>query len=205
MMSKRNQNLTTAGCFLAVVVVGGAFLVLPARKEAHAVRAATAELHEQVENLAGTAEKVVQLQGELLQARARVESDFKRIPTVPLSDLMSRLSMNVDGRFVQDWSLAQGMPQQAVADDSITAMVVPWTAEMKSRFEAVFDVLRLAESMNELVRVSSVRMSTSASSGRSSSANRERADVGDEPMVTAAIVFEAVYDPKQGQPGKEQP
>jgi hypothetical protein len=199
MTSERKQLLTSLGCFLLVVGIGGALLIWPVRKQAHAVRAETIDLHAQIANLAGTAERVEQLQRDLAQARARMASDFKIIPSTP-SDINSRLSLHVDGQIVQDWSLTQGMPQSARSDDAVKAMVVPWTAEIKSRFEAVYDVLRTAEMMDELVRVSSVRLSSTGGSRQSGPGGRPRVEPQDTPIVTAAIVFEAVYEPDKEQP-----
>lgn len=199
MTSDRKQLLTSLGCFLLVVGIGGALLIWPVRKQAHAVRAETIDLHVQIANLAGTAERVEQLQRDLLQARARMANEFKVIPSAP-SDINSRLSLHVDGKLVHDWSLTQGMPQSARSDDAINAKVVPWTAEIKSKFEAVYDVLRTAESMDELVRVSSVRLSSTGSGRQSGPGGRPKVEPQDAPIVTAAIVFEAVYDPDKEQP-----
>src|SRR5690554_5862371 len=102
MMSSRNQILATAGCFLAVVGVGGALLIWPVRTEAKSIRTKTAELRAQVANLAGTSEQVEKLRAELAQAEARVAGEYKHIPKAPVPDLMSRLSLQVDGKVVQD-------------------------------------------------------------------------------------------------------
>lgn len=199
MNSQRKQLLTSLGCFLTVVILGYAMLVWPARKQARAIRTETASLLEDVSNLTGTAEHVQQLRAELQYIHARVDNELKVIPDAPPVDIMSRLSLHVDGDTVRDWSLTQGMPQSASTDERVSAQVVPWTAEIKARFNAVFDVLQKAESMNELVRVSSVRLSRSGGARQRSNTSYSTNELDDEPIVTAAIVFEAVYDP-----GKEQ-
>lgn len=193
-MSNAKHLLLTGALFFGVLLLGTALLIVPVRREIQGVRKDAQLLREEVESNIGRAEHVHDLQRQLYEARDRVANEFRNIPTTPrIAHVMQQLSPPVDGTTVRDWSLRQGMPASAVSDSEVAAMAIPLHAEMQAKFESVFQVLRVAESMNDLMRISSVRMNTTGGRG----GNARQQDIGDDPVVTAAIALEAIYDPTE--------
>jgi len=186
-MSDSRQVMTTVGSFALVLLVGGAVLVWPAQRELRSLRKETQDLQQKAQ-MADTIEVQVQtLRTELEQQQKRVANDLKVIPQAPrTADIMRRLSQLVDGDVVRDWSFTQGMSASAVSDPDVSAQIIPLTAELRGRFDSVFALMRVAESMDELVRISEVRIKT----------DRQRNAMADTPLLSANIVLEAVYDPK---------
>lgn len=200
MTSNTKQILTTVGCFLGVLLLGIALLVWPVRREISSVRTDASTLRDQAEALSGRAKQLDELQRELDEARHRVDREFKNVPLRPrIASVMQQLSPVVDGHSIMDWSLRQDMPSSALSDPDVSAMAIPLNAEMQARFDSVFYVLQKAEAIEDLIRIRSIRMNTTnvRSGGRA-------VDQGDMPLVTAAIVLDAIYDPSEGGLAREE-
>ena len=70
-------------------------------------------------------------------------------------------------------------------DEQLPTRVQPLTVDMEARFDSIFALLRAAESMDRLLRVSSVKIAC------------ERRVAGVQPLAKASIVLEAVYEPTE--------
>lgn len=189
MMDKRHV-MTTVGSFLLVVLLGGAVMVWPVRRELGSLKVKTAELELKAGTADGAAQRVQRLRTQLKEKRRRIDEEFKTIPaSPPAANIMRRLSQMVDGDAVHDWSLTQGMVGNAGSDEEATARMIPLTAELRGEFGSVFDLLHAAESMDNLVRISSLNISA---------AQNHRIE-REAPLLTANVMFEAIYDPRAGK------
>jgi hypothetical protein len=91
----------------------------------------------------------------------------------------------VDGANVRDQMFDAGDPKDAVYGSELSTQVTPLTIDMEARFDAVFALLRTAESMDRLLRISTVQVVCN------------RVDEDDEPFTKATVVLEAVYNPPE--------
>jgi len=95
---------------------------------------------------------------------------------------MRRLSMPVDGVYVYDQTFTAGDPREAVPGGDLSIMVQPLTVDMDARFDSIFALMGQAESMDRLMRISSVSIAIDRT-------NKENT------IATASIVLESVFDP----------
>jgi hypothetical protein len=120
----------------------------------------------------------------------RVDQGLKLVPeSADIAGLMRVLSLAVDGNNVRDQMFDAGDPKSAVPGSEISTQVTPLTINMDARFDAVFALLRTAESMDRLLRVASVQVACN------------RPDDDDEPFTKATVVLEAVFDPPAAEGG----
>jgi len=182
--------LAALGLF-ALVVVGWLSIVRPAYREAGAVHERVAELRRKSEGAVGQAREIDRLRAELAAASKRIESEFKVIPASPnIAGLMRALSRPVDGITIQDQTFTAGQPKDTVAGGGFPFQALPLTVDMVAHFDALFALLRAAESQEHLVRVSAVNMAVS----------RDEAEA--VPLVTASLRLEAVFEPVRAQEGR---
>ena len=180
-----SRHFAMAILALAVVVgLGGLLLAWPAYREAAVLDRQTQELRAKGERYDLQAEEITRLSADLDEARRHVDTRLKLIPETPdIAGLMRVLSLAVDGSSVRDQMFDAGDPKDAVPGSDLSAQVTPLTVELEARFDAVFALLRAAESMDRLLRVASLRVVC------------DRRDDGDEGFTKATVVLEAVYDP----------
>jgi hypothetical protein len=150
---------------IAVVGLGGLLLAWPAYREAAVLDGQTQELW---------------AKGE----RYGVDTGLKPIPeSADIAGLMRVLSLAVDGSNIRDQMFDAGDPKEAASGSGLTALATPLTIDMEARFDAVFALLRTAESMDRLLRVSTVQLVC------------KHLDEEEEPFAKATVVLEAVYNP----------
>ena len=182
MSSKRHLGFAILS-LLAVVGLGSVLLVWPAYREASRHNSRTSLLHHKGENYDLQARRIATLTRQVDQMTRRVETDLKRIPETPdIADLMRRLSMPVDGIHVHDQTFTAGDPREAIPGGDLSVLVQPLTVEMVARFDAIFTLMRRAESMDRLLRVSQISIAV------------DRTNTQDT-VAIATIVLESVFDP----------
>lgn len=182
-MSSRRHLVMAILSLLAVVGVGGVLLVWPAYREASRHDNRTSLLHHKGENYDIQARRIATLTKQVEQMTRRVETELRTIPETPdIADLMRRLSMPVDGIHVYDQTFTAGDPRAAVPGGDLPVLVQPLTVEMVARFDAIFTLTRQAESMDRLLRVSSISIAV----------DRTKAP---DTIASATIVLESVFDP----------
>ena len=190
-MPTSNRIMLGALGFFALVLVGWLVIVWPAYREAGAIHERVAELRRKSEGAVGQAREIDRLTASFEAASKRIESEFKGIPESPnIAGLMRDLSLPVDGVTVQDQTFTTGQPNDAVAGAGFPFQALSLTVDMVARFDALFALLRAAESQEHLVRVSSVNMAAS------------RDDAQAVPLVTASVRLEAVFEPLRAQEGR---
>jgi hypothetical protein len=98
-----------------------------------------------------------------------------------MSQIVQALSLEVDGQKVLDQSFTSGNSSLRTASNEFS--VQPLAVTLHADFESIFSVIQNVESMNRLVRVSSVRV------------NRREAEADSSlPALEAAIGLHAMYD-----------
>ncbi len=182
-MSSRRHLAFAILSLLAVVTLGGVLLVWPSYREAARHNRRTLLLHQKGENYDAQARRIASLTKQVERMTLRMETELKAIPETPdIADLMRRLSMPVDGVYVYDQTFTAGDPREAVPGGDLSIMVQPLTVDMDARFDSIFALMRLAESMDRLMRISSVSIAIDRT-------NKENT------IATASIVLESVFDP----------
>lgn len=147
------------------------------------------------QSLEHRAREVAQLEANLARLRQRIETEFKQIPQNPdTADIMRRLSLPVDGVTVKDQTIKTGAQGEAIIGGKSTVQSLPLTVDMESTFDSVFALIRAAERMQRLVRVSAVRIQC----------KRDK-DQSEPPIVSASIGLEAIFDPPVAAKNQEAP
>jgi hypothetical protein len=109
---------------------------------------------------------------------------MKRVPEAPdIAELMRILSLPLDGVTVLDQEFTAADINEPVPGYDVEFMAAPLYVNMVARFDAVFALIRAAESMGQLLRVNSLRL------------NAQRDAEGTMPMADASIALEVIYDP----------
>jgi hypothetical protein len=216
-MSEARHIILSLCVFAAVVLAAGGLLVWPTHGQTRELRHQEAALQRRLDNLHLMTAQVEQFGRELSDARRAIETELKHVPESPdVAELMRRLSLPVDGASVHDQTFTAGLSGEAVGPD-LPTHVLPLTVDMQATFDAVFDVLRRAERMDRLVRVSAVRLSvnrekppatsgTSAPTRRAGGAAAALEIEGTPPLLVATIGLEAVFEPPaSGAPASDAP
>jgi Tfp pilus assembly protein PilO len=193
---------------LAGVGLTTALFIWPNYRAARDCEIEVATLLTKIETLEVQARLLDQLQDELAQSHDRIENELKLIPeSADLASLMRKLSLEVDRVSVLDQTFTAGSVTEAIAGRTDTSpsgpatadatssreadiQAMPLTVDMESRFDAVLALIRNAETLNRLVRITSVRIS----SKRESQSNGATAS-GDSPVLKASIGLEAIFQP----------
>lgn len=188
-MSSRKHLGSAIACMVLVVSAGGMLLAWPVYREAARLNGQAAALRAKGENYEAQAQRIVNLTAQLEAATRRVDTEFKVVPATPdVAGLMRVLSLPVDGKTVLDQQFMAGEEREAVPGAQLDTLVAPLTIEMEARFDAVFALLRAAESMERLLRIASINLTA------------ERDEDPDRPFARATIVLEAVYEPHEEGP-----
>jgi Tfp pilus assembly protein PilO len=194
-MSSNRQILLGALGLLALVSVMARMFIWPGYREAASVRQKCATLRTKIAGLGDENQQVHLLAEQVEQARRRVSLAYKNIPQTPdVAELIRKLSLPVDGVSVIDQTFTAGTPEDVnVGNERHGAplKIMPLKVEMSATFDSVFALMRAAESMNRLMRVSSLKVSCKRDEkAQGAAASNERM-----PILTATVGLEAVFDP----------
>lgn len=170
---------------ILVVGLGVTMFAWPAYRDAARIDRQADNLRIKGENYDVQAEVIAALMNRLDEATRRVEEDFKAIPGGPdLAGLMRVLSLPVDGSTLRDQMFKAGESREAAPGSDLATRVAPLTVDMEARFDAIYSLIVKAESMDRLLRVSSVNITC------------ERIDESDQRFARATVVLEAIYEPE---------
>lgn len=168
---------------LAVVAMVAVMFILPNYREARDVQAQVKDLQARVTTLESRTHAVDRLAEEVRTARDHVAVDLKSIPeTADVAGLIRKLSDPIDGMNVVDQTFTAGTAGPAIVGEDAPAMALPVIAEMHATFESAQALIRKAETMNRLVRVSSVRLQCKREEQKS-----------DIPVLAASVGLEVIY------------
>ena len=184
-MSNRRHLTIAILAALGVVGLGGLLLVWPSYRELAQINRQTEVLRNKGENYQMQVRSIARLKTEVDQAADQVAFGLKLIPESPgVADLMRILSRPLDGVHVLDQTFRAGNVMEAVPGGDLPARVQPLTVEIEGRFDSIFDLIVVVESMERLVRIASLRVECD-----------HRADNYDWRVARASIVLEAVFEP----------
>ena len=195
-----NKNLT----FGVLGVVGATagvmwFVICPNYREVSTLRKQVDELNVKVDGLQSHRNLVDHLTAEVAEARERSQTQFKTIPDAPdVPDLIRKLSLPVDGVNVVDQTFTAGTANDLDLGKTGSVRLMPLTVDMAATFDSVFALMRSAESMNRLLRVSSLKVAVKPT-GKDGDGR-----AGDDvPVLEASLGIEAMYAPEIGPSAEE--
>ena len=212
MTTRTKVVLFTLGLF-TLAALGVGFVIWPNYAESKRLNNQITNLYARMNSFARQAEKVDALAREVRQLERQIKAELKVIPESPDAELLiGKLSLPIDGRTIQDQTFTTGQAGPAVGrgvhaagvhaagrgvlplaaeapGTDIAAQALPLSVEMQAQFEAVFATLRLAETMDRLVRVTSVRVE------RDPQARAKEEDWVNQPLLLATIGLDAVFEP----------
>lgn len=207
-----------AACLVAGALVLVGLFIWPNYRRASQVRGQIADLQAKMDGLEGRNNEVEQLAAQLRALQSQVETELKEIPWTPdVASLYRKLSQEVDGSIVLDQTFTKGSVSELAvtigdgsaavqpdgakaATSSLQAMAI--TVDMEATFDSVFAMVRSAELMRQLVRVSSVRLQCKRDALGQAAAKTPETSVPDGQaqgtdacIVSATIGLEAIFEP----------
>lgn len=182
-----SRHLGIAILMLVLIVgVGGLLLVWPVYRESAGIDLQVQVLNKKAEQDDVQAEEIAKLTTSIETLNHQIDTGLKIIPeSSDIAGLMRALSLPVDDVHVRDQTFTAGPAREAVVGTNLTTRVQPLTVELESRFDAVFALMRAAESMDRLLRISSVKIAC------------DRRLDEDQPFARASIVLEVVFNPSE--------
>jgi Tfp pilus assembly protein PilO len=180
-MSSERQSLITLLCIGAGLVAGGGIIVWPQYREAGRTSDQIAALRARIEDGESEAKRLEIASTQLAGLERRRERELKNVPPIPdMASLILALTRPDDSASVLDQTFTTGRAGPATSDPDNTMMGLPLTVDLRAKFDEVFAQVEAAESMDRLVRVTSLRASR---------------DLENDELVEATLGLEAIFDP----------
>lgn len=177
-----------------VALLGGGIAVeiWPTYRHAQELRGEVTSLERKVEGLEGATDEVERLASQVASVQQQINGDLKIIPDqADIASIIRRLSLPVDGNTVVDQTFTTGASNPAVPNEAdSTVEMTPLTVDMQANFDSVFALVRAVESMDRLIRVSSVRIECDR--------EKDQRDYDGNPLVKATVGLEAIYHKAEG-------
>jgi len=193
MINSRYLMLAALG-LMVVLSLGVGFIIWPNYRQAATIRRQTADLRDKVADLSGQTQALHRLAEDVSRARTRVEQELKPIPeTQDMAGLIQKLSQDVDHVRVRDQTFTVGSAGEAIIGGKSSMQAMPLTVDIEATFDSVFALIQNAESIDRLVRISSVRVLC----------KRDDKQQSDPPIVKASVGLEAIFDPPAPAGGQE--
>ena len=159
-------------------------LAWPTYRDAADINLQAEVLRHKGENPQAQVAEITRLSSELDALNRRVQTGLKLVPeSADVAGLIRVLSLPVDGVNVRDQTFTAGDPKDAVPGSDSKEKAQLLTVDLQSRFDAIFAIMRAAESLDRLLRISSVSIVC------------ERDQDEERPMAKASMVLEAIYEP----------
>ena len=171
----------------AAVTVTGVGLAWPGMREAWICHRGLEDIESKMTDRPDRSDEVERL-AELIDAiNIKMDREFRFVPETPdVAGVVRTLSVPVDGVTVRDQTFATHAPVGAAPNLEMDARATPITVDMTATFDAIYSLLRTTESMDRLVRVSSLRLGRDAKAA-------DDLHVG-PPVLTASIGLEAIFE-----------
>ncbi len=158
------------------------FLIVPNYKNAEQASLESSKLESRIQQLELRQAEVEKMRLDYQESKEHVNSNCKLVPETPdMSRIVQALSLEVDGLKVLDQSFTAGNSSMKTPKDGFS--VQPLAVTLHADFDSIFSVIQNVESMNRLVRVSSIRLTRKESDSDSTA-----------PALEAAIGLHAMYD-----------
>ena len=156
------EKLVAAGV-LGTVLLVGSLVVVPDYRSCRDMDRAVVALRAKIAGLDSSSAQVRRLRRSVSIERAAKEATCRRVPGTPgVAELIRSMPCAVDGVEVIDRTFSAGgvIPVPGARDVPFDAL--PLAIELEGTFDSAFRILRHVESLDHLVRVSSVRLSRSS-------------------------------------------
>jgi Tfp pilus assembly protein PilO len=158
------------------------FLIVPNYNNAESASIESSKLEAKIQQLTLRQAEVETMRLDYQASKDHVNSNCKLVPASPdMSRIVQALSLEVDGLKVLDQSFTAGNTSMKTPMDGFS--VQPLAVTLHADFDSIFSVIQNVESMNRLVRVSSIRLTRRESDADSTA-----------PALEAAIGLHAMYD-----------
>jgi Tfp pilus assembly protein PilO len=170
-------------CTFILTVLFVCFFILPNYKSSQYASKGALELEARVAQLERRQVEVEQIYADFLFMESQVVAECKLVPDSPdTAEIVRALSLEVDGHHVLDQSFTAGATSSKLQQEN-GFIIQPLAVTLHADFDAIFSVVQNVESMNRLIRISSLRISSSESDSASES-----------PVLEASIGLHAMYD-----------
>lgn len=187
MNHQRKMLFAAIGLVLAAALMG-AFVIWPNYRTATIVKKQVYELNARIARFGRQTDEKNVLESELGQAENRVNHELKTIPETPdVAALIRKFSQHVDRVRVLDQTFTAGTTGDALIGSKSTVQAMPLTVDMHATFDSVFALVQNAESIDRLVRVSSIRVACKR--------DEKLPLEADLTIVKASILLESIFDP----------
>jgi Tfp pilus assembly protein PilO len=181
-MTASRERWMLFGTFILTVLFV-CFFIKPNYRIANLASVHALELENRIEQLERRQVEVEKMHQDYIAMQEQVRLDCKRVPSSPdTAQIVKALSLEVDGQYVYDQSFTAGASSTRFQQEGGFANQ-PLAVTLHADFESIFTVLQNVESMNRLIRVSSLRI-TSTKVGEN----------GEMPVLEAAIGLHAMFD-----------
>ncbi len=158
------------------------FFIVPNYQSSEQASIETTNLERRIQKLELRQAEVEKMRVDYRDIKRQVNGECKLVPSTPdMSKIVQALSLEVDGQKVLDQSFTAGNTSMKPSTDGFS--VQPLAVTLHADFESIFSVINNVETMNRLVRVSSIRMIRNESDADASA-----------PALEAAIGLHAMYD-----------
>jgi len=183
MTDERHLVLAALVAF-AILVVGGTLLISPNVEQLRTTRVETASLGPRIAELRTHTVVIERLADDLLELNRIGAGLVRTIPATPDVAMLTERIESIGPKPVSLVVDTSADPRPAAGTDA-PEQVLPITIEMTGSFDAIFGVVRSIGLTDDLVRVVAIRIDAPAG------------EAGDDPVLTAAVGLEMVYDPQR--------
>jgi len=187
-MSAAKERWMLLGTFVLVVLVLFCF-AMPNYKTATFNAGEASRLEDRINKLERRQVEVQQMREEYETLVSQVHGEYKNVPGSPgTAQIVQALSLEVDGVHVVDQSFVAGSKSNKINKNEDAFFVQPLAITMEADFNSIFSVIEQAETLNRLIRVSSIRISRSERDADTTSV-----------MLEAAVGLHVPYDSVEAQ------
>ena len=159
------------------------FFIVPNYRSASQASLNASGLELRIEQLERRQVEVEKMHQDFTAMEAKVQSECKHVPSSPdTAQIVKALSLEVDGQYVLDQSFTAGATSSQQSQKEGFS-IQPLAVTLHADFESIFSVIQNVESMNRLIRISSLRISS-----------KEVENGSEGPVLEAAIGLHAMYD-----------
>jgi Tfp pilus assembly protein PilO len=188
MAGRRTHLLLTTIGLPGLLVLGLWLRAWPNYREVAETTRRIEQLERRSANLEKASAQLIALADEVDALQRHLDEDLKEIPAHPdIAAIIRRLSLPVDGLTLFDQTFAAGRPSDAAPGADLAVWQVPLTVDLVADFSTVFDLVQASESMDRLVRVSSLSITR----------NPSVLGVDDQPLeaiTSATLGLEVIYE-----------
>lgn len=204
-MNNDRHLLMSSLAVVGAIALTAFLFVIPNYRQAGAMQQEVIALRDRIAGLETQSKALDELNSEIASVQNVIDTRMKAIPETPdLANVIRSLSQEVDRINVMDQTFTAGSPADALPDlgknrgpekpkppgasnepsaNTQSAFAMPLTVDMEARFEAIFDLIRSAESMQRLIRIASIRMVC----------KRDDKQASSSPIIKASVGLEAIY------------